>query len=314
MLDHRHRRTFALALLLAACSTAKPAPPPRPVTVPAPVATLDKAADFEGVHNVVAYSDGIYSGSAPEGKGLETLADMGIRTIISVDGAQPDVEAADALGLRYVHLPISYDGMTEERKLELARAAHDLPGPVYIHCHHGKHRSAGAAAAVAISLGRLTNDEALARMKVSGTAPNYTGLYACATETPVATAAQIASASNAFPKRWKATGRVQAMVDIDFAADNLKEIEKAKWMVPANHPDLVPAAEVGRIAHLMRDLEDDEAVKKEPEEFRTLLRASRDAAEALEKGFLESATPEVLAARFKTLNQSCKDCHLKFRD
>jgi protein tyrosine phosphatase (PTP) superfamily phosphohydrolase (DUF442 family) len=284
------------------------------VTVPAPAPTLEKGAEYEGVHNVVAFSPGLYSGSAPEGKGLETLADMGIRTIISVDGAQPDVEEAEALGMRYVHLPISYDGIPLERKLELARAVKDLPGPIYVHCHHGKHRSAGAAAAIAVLLGRLTNEEALARMKVSGTAPNYKGLYACATETRVASNAEIGSASGAFPSRWKTTGRVQAMVDIDFAVDNLKSIEKAGWAVPADHPDLVPAAEVGRISHLMRDLEDDPAVKAEKAEFLNLLRASREAAESLEKGFLESASREELAARFKTLNQSCKDCHAQFRD
>jgi protein tyrosine phosphatase (PTP) superfamily phosphohydrolase (DUF442 family) len=314
MLDRIHIKTFGVALLIAACSTSRPAPPPRPVTVPAPAPDLEKGTEYDGIHNVVAFSPGLYSGSAPEGKGLETLADMGIRTIISVDGAQPDVEDAEALGIRYVHLPISYDGITPERKLELARVMKDLPGPIYVHCHHGKHRSAGAAAAIAVALGRLTNDEAVARMKVAGTAPNYEGLYACATDTKVATNAEIASASNAFPSRWKTTGLVQAMVDIDFAMDNLKAIEKAKWGVPADHPDLVPAAEVGRISHLMRDLQDDAAVRKETEEFRALLLASKDAAESLEKGFLESASHEELAARFKTLNQSCKDCHVKFRD
>jgi len=309
--------TFA-ALFLAgtaflACSS--PAPiPPRPVTVQPPPAMADKPADYDGLHNVVAYSDGLYSGSAPEGAGLETLANMGIRTIITVDGAQPDAEAAEALGMRYVHLPIGYDGISAERKLELARAVRDLPGPIYLHCHHGKHRSAGAAAAVTVSLGRLTNDEALVRMKVSGTAPNYKGLYACATDTKLASTEQVDAASNAFPRKWKTTGIVQAMVEIDERFDHLKAIEKAGWTAPKDHPDLVPAAEVGRIAHLSRELHDDAEVAKQPAEFLAMLTASEKAADALEKALLDGEKAEVLGARMKALGQSCKDCHTKFRD
>ena len=316
-----HRRRLcssflALALVgptFLACSSPEPRAP-RPVTVAAPANDAAAPVDYEGLHNVVAYSNGLYSGSAPEGAGLETLANMGIRTIVSVDGAQPDADAAESLGLRYVHLPIGYDGMTEERKLELARVVRDLPGPVYVHCHHGKHRSAGAAAAISVALGRLTNEEALVRMKVSGTAPNYKGLYACATDTKLASGAQLDAASNAFPRKWKTTGIVQAMVEIDERFDHLKAIEKAGWKAPKDHPDLVPAAEVGRIAHLSRELRDDPEVAKQAAEFLTLLAGSEKAADALEKALLDGEKPEVLGARMKDLAQTCKSCHTKYRD
>jgi protein tyrosine phosphatase (PTP) superfamily phosphohydrolase (DUF442 family)/cytochrome c556 len=307
----------ALALPLVfdtACSGPNHAPAPRPITVSPPALGAEKPADYDGLHNVVAYSGGLYSGSAPEGRGLETLADMGIRTIISVDGAQPDVDGAKALGMRYVHLPIGYDGIDAQRQLELARAVRDLPGPIYVHCHHGKHRSAGAAAAITVALGQSTNEEALAYMKVSGTAPNYTGLYACATDTRTATKDQIDAASDAFPSRWKTSDYVQAMVEIDMAFDNMKAIEKAGWKVPAEHPDLVPAAEIGRIAHILREMKDSPEVKAQPAEFMVLMDASTAASEALEKALLENAKAVDLAARMKVVNQSCKDCHVKFRD
>ena len=91
------------------------------------------------------------------------------------------LDKAKARGMRYIHLPIGYNGFDEARKLELVRATRDsmATGPVYLHCHHGKHRSAGAAGTVAVSLAWLTTDQAVERMKVSGTAPNYKGLYAC---------------------------------------------------------------------------------------------------------------------------------------
>jgi cytochrome c556 len=77
---------------------------------------------------------------------------------------------------------------------------------------------------------------------------------------------------------------------------------------------LVPAAEVGRIAHYLRELEDDSDVQGKGSEFLASLRASRDAAEALEKALLDKAAPDVLAADMKKLVGSCKSCHVKFRD
>src|SRR3712207_7739670 len=62
-------------------------------------------------------------------------------TVISVDGARPDVELARKYGLRYVHLPIGYDDVTENEGRAIAKAITELPGPFYIHCHHGDRKS-----------------------------------------------------------------------------------------------------------------------------------------------------------------------------
>ena len=176
---------LASAGLLWSCSyyeqsTRNPEPDPQ-AAAPAPAITLPTMSDqsprdYPGIHNAVAFHDGFISGSVPEGEaGFETLAAMGVKTIISVDGAVPDVDMARARGLRYIHLPIGYNGFDEQRRLELARATRDAmnDGAVYIHCHHGKHRSAGAAAVVIASLGWATPEKAIERMKVSGAAPAY---------------------------------------------------------------------------------------------------------------------------------------------
>ena len=53
-----------------------------------------------------------------------------MRTVISVDGARPDVVRAHSFGLRYVHLPIGYDGVPREQALRIARATDpDLDPP-----------------------------------------------------------------------------------------------------------------------------------------------------------------------------------------
>jgi len=269
-----------------------------------------------GIHNVVAYSDGIYSGGVPEGEeGFATLKAMGIKTILSVDGGQPETDLASKFGFRYVHLPISYDGMDKQRTLEIARVIRDLPQPIYIHCHHGKHRSAAATGAALVTLGTLTREEAIMRMKVSGTSPNYPGLYQCTTDAQMATDEELNAVSNEFPEHWKTSGLVEAMVEIDEVNDHLKLIEKAGWKSPKDHPDLVPAAEAGRLADHLRNLKDDEYVVAQPKEFSDWLMDDAKTVSALEEALVTgNVSKEKLSEYFAKVAKSCNDCHTKYRN
>lgn len=313
-MSHARPSILGALALIAACSTAEPARPPV-VHIDPPALEAEQPANLPGIHNMVAYAPGLYSGSVPEGdEGFATLEGLGIRTIISVDGALPEVEVARAHGLRYVHLPIGYNGMDESRTLEIAKAIDTLPGPVYVHCHHGKHRSAGAAAAAAVTLGKLTNEQALQRMKVSGTAPNYTGLYKCAADARPASASTLAALPARFPEQAAQPSLVKAMVAIDERFDELKLVEKAGWKAPADHPDLAPASVAGQLADLLRSAADQPAVASKPAEFREALRSGSKQLEALEEGIRSGASAEVMGKRWKAAQQSCKDCHAKFRD
>lgn len=281
--------------------------------------------DYPGIHNAVAYHEGFISGSVPEGdEGFETLAAMGIKTIISVDGMEPEVDKAAAHGMRYIHLPIGYNGFDEARRLELTRATRDAmaQGPVYIHCHHGKHRSAGAAATIAASLGWATPEAMVERMKVSGTAPNYKGLYACAANAAVVSMGVLDAVPGDFPSVSHPKGIVKSMVAIDDAFDHLKAIEKAGWVTPSDHPDLVPVAEAGQLADLFRVLINDERTREEGADFADRLQKDSDTATALEgllAGLAKNASPNeaqraAMSAQFKAIGASCKDCHAKYRD
>lgn len=275
----------------------------------------DSPRDYAGLHNVVAFSDSVFSGSVPEGEaGFKTLRDLGVRTVISVDGAVPEVELAGAYGMRYVHLPISYNGIDESRKLEITRALRDLPHPVYIHCHHGKHRSAAAASVGVVSLGIIDNGQAQTRMKIAGTSPKYTGLYGCVAVAEPVDQAAIDAASNEFPQVHQTTGLVQSMVEIDHIFAHLREIEKAGWTVPANHPDLVPVAEAGRMADLFRNLMEDEEVKSQPADYLQWMKQSSADASALEEALLENASRERLSAILAQIDTTCSACHAKYRN
>jgi protein tyrosine phosphatase (PTP) superfamily phosphohydrolase (DUF442 family)/cytochrome c556 len=296
---------------------------------PPPSMSDDAAKDLEGLHNVVAYHEGFWSGGVPEGKaGFEQLRSMGVKTIISVDGAVPDLELAKSMGMRYVHLPIGYDGFDDARKAELVRAVRDLPKPIYLHCHHGKHRSAGAAAAVAVSLGWMTNEQAAARMKVSGTAAGYKGLWSCAAKAAPMAAAVIDAASASFPEVTRPESFVASMVAIDEAFDRLKLAEKAGWKAPADHPDLAPIADAGKLADLFRLIDEASLRKCSPEgadELKSWMARSATAAAQLEAA-LERAgktAPEgpdaasqraAATALMAGLAADCKACHAKYRD
>src|SRR5438046_379302 len=69
-------------------------------------------AEFPGIENAFRVTDRMISGSQPEGDAaFAALAKAGVKTIISVDGSKPDVATAKKYGLRYIHLPIGYDGI-----------------------------------------------------------------------------------------------------------------------------------------------------------------------------------------------------------
>ncbi|MBU6412605.1 MAG: hypothetical protein KGS45_03960 [Planctomycetes bacterium] len=314
---------------VTASATAQPALTPITVapgkaTAPAasavsiPTMADTKPKDFQGIHNAVAYHDGYVSGSMPEGEaGFASLKAMGIKTIISVDGAIPEVDLAAKHGMTYIHLPIGYSGFDDTRKKELTRATRDAhaKGPVYIHCHHGKHRSAGAAAAAASSLGWITPDQGVARMKVSGTAAAYTGLYACARAATPLDRAVIDAVPASFPPISRPSGFVQGMVDADLALEHLVAIEKAGWKVPTNHPDLVPAAEAGKLANLLRFMAESDRSKKHPVDFAAFLMKNSDEATALEDALVAGKSNAAdLSKLLNAINTSCKDCHTKWRN
>jgi hypothetical protein len=313
----------AAQLPQAAPGSAEPAraEPVNQAPLSPPALDAGQPAEYPGLHNVVTYAPNFFSGSAPDGDdGFDSLKALGIKTIISVDGAAPTVDPAHARGLRYIHLPIGYNGMDEARTLQMARAVKEAlaRGPVYLHCHHGKHRAAGAAGAAAVTLGLLSNGDAIRKLRISGTAPNYPGLYACVNAARLASAAALAAADSDFPEIARTSGLVQTMVEADQVNDHLKAIEKAGWATPADDPDLVPAAEAGHLADLFRNLKDDPKVQTKPQEFRDWLGAASRRAGEVEESLAtppgKGATPEDLSAKFKLVSQSCTQCHAKYRD
>lgn len=130
------------------------------------------------IENLLRVSGRIYSGAQPQSKeAFAELAMLGIKTIVSVDGARPNLDLAEKFGIAYVHIPIGYDGISKHAQDSLTRVAREKEGPIYLHCHHGKHR--GPAAAAIVSLADGSSDQTTARqiLQLAGTGRQYSGLY-----------------------------------------------------------------------------------------------------------------------------------------
>jgi protein tyrosine phosphatase (PTP) superfamily phosphohydrolase (DUF442 family) len=295
-----------LVLTGAGCQreqTTAAAPEPAPAEIKA-----------EGLHNVFRITDKLLSGSSPDGdEGFRSLDALGVKTIISVDGAHPDLESAHKYGLHYVHLPIGYDGMTRQRALQIAKAVRDLPGLVYIHCHHGKHRGPAAAAAAHLCLdGKCTVDEAVAEMRRAGTDPRYTGLYEFPESLARPTAQELDSVPADFPEAASVPDLVQIMVAIDGRWDNLKWVKEAGWKTPPDHPDLDPPHEALQLVEQFREASRLKESAQRSDEFRRWLATAEVDATELERALrLDHAAAD---SSFAKVGAMCVQCHGKYRD
>jgi protein tyrosine phosphatase (PTP) superfamily phosphohydrolase (DUF442 family) len=266
--------------------------------------------------NAYRLTDKVISGGQPDGEqAYADLAALGVKTVISVDGAKPDVASAKKHGLRYVHLPHGYDGVPDRRVQELAKAVRDLPGPIYIHCHHGKHRSPAAAAAACVSIGVLTSAQAQDLLTTAGTSPNYRGLYDSVRNARPLSARTLDELKVEYHETEKVPPMADAMIAIEHHHDHLKAIAAANWKSPREHPDLDPPHEALLLSEQFTELLRTEAVVKETDAFNSLVREGEAAAQELEASLrAKPFDAKRSTAAFTKITTNCQTCHQKFRD
>jgi protein tyrosine phosphatase (PTP) superfamily phosphohydrolase (DUF442 family) len=275
------------------------------------------AVTTAGLPNAFRLSERLYSGAMPDGDaGFAALEHLGVRTIISVDGAQPDVDAAHRHGLRYVHMPVGYDGIPRERALQLARAVRDLPGPVYVHCHHGKHRGPTAAAAIMLCLEEdFTADAADAWLKQAGTDPHYKGLVGLPQTLQRPAPGELDNVSADFPEVAPVGPLAEIMVQIDERWGHLQALRNAGWQTPVGHADLDAPHEALQLVEQFRELARSADLPDRPAAFRALLDVATTNAQTLEKCLRRPTIDgDAVEAAFRASAAACTRCHESFRD
>ncbi len=296
----------------AALTTPYPATRPARTPTTAPFAALN----IPGLPNAHIVTAKVICGAQPEGDvAFKALHDLGVKTIITVDGATPDVDAARKYDMRYIHLPIGYDGVSEKAGREIAKAIDEMPGPIYLHCHHGKHRSAAAAAVACVYNGDLSPSLANSLLTTMGTGENYKGLWRDALAARPLDPAELKDLKVEYHEKTQIDNLARAMVDIDATYDNLKLIQKSGWQTPANHPDLDPAHEALQLQERLHELTRAEWLKSRPEHFQSLLSDSDAATKTLYEALsAKPADTTAATASMPAVGKSCLSCHSTYRD
>ncbi len=261
---------------------------------------------------VTPITEDVSFGPVPTGeRDFEALAQRGVTMIVSVDAMTPDVAGAAAHGIRTVHIPTRYSGLSDDQHRSLAAALYQAEGPVFVHCHHGVHRAPTAAAAALIALGTIDTDAGARVLAAAGTSPSYPGLHACVHEaTPMDAEARAELAEVVLHEVAPVTGTAGGMATIDHAWDVLAVVRKAGWRVPKDHPDAVPAAEAGLVRDVLRSLIE---LDVHDDEYASLMtRAAREAGE-LEAALVanDAAAAEVA---YTALGTTCIGCHQGYRN
>lgn len=263
----------------------------------------------------------VMSGGQPQGAdGYAALQRLGMRTIISVDGVRPDAAAARAHQLQLIHLPHGYDGISAARRKELAHAFLTAPRPIYVHCHHGVHRSPAAAAAGCIVAGLITPDAGPDVLRMAGTSADYAGLWDAVRQAAPINAKRLAGLNIRFTEFEPPPPLVHAMGRLESITERLEQqlsSDSANRQSEAG----AAAAQALLLREEFAEMSRLDVVRERPDAFRSLLTASEDQATRL-TSILKSGDSSESAleaqqqpgAILGLIRRHCRDCHRQFRD
>lgn len=119
---------------------------------------LDKGSLAKAIPNFALVNQHIWRGGAPGKAGVAKLAQNGVKTIIDLRmtgvGTMAEEADAKALGLNYVHIPMTFNCPPVNTVAHFMHVAtNPLNQPVYVHCRQGADRTG-----LLIGIMRITQD------------------------------------------------------------------------------------------------------------------------------------------------------------
>ena len=273
---------------------------------------LSPPIEAAAIEHLRRLSDRVFCGGEPLGEeAFAELAGLGVRTIVSVDGARPQVQAARRHQLRYVHLPIGYDGIPEATLRGLQHLLQTTEEPVFIHCHHGRHRGPAAAAAACLLEGSADIPAAIAILEQAGTSRDYPGLWNSIRQF------QPPNPALPFPPLVEVAvvdDLAAAMAILDRGWDGLTLCREAGWKTPPAHPDLDV---LGQLKLVEEGLRESARAVSSPElaELRQQLdEAAQEAAKSYERASRSESPGPLWDGIYLGLKRQCRDCHTAHRN
>ncbi|MCH2147552.1 MAG: hypothetical protein MK073_07035 [Phycisphaerales bacterium] len=260
---------------------------------------------------LVSFHECVISGQKPSISHYPHLASMGVKTIICVDSVPPNVIAAKKYDIETIHIPMHYGMQSESKRNSIVSATHYglQRGNVYIHCHHGKHRSAAAAGIALVGLGLATKNEMHQKMNESGTSPAYCGLWDSVDNQNEVTDIPVVQ----FRARVMPEGMTKQMIEINRAFERLKLAQSHHWNVPESHPDVAPASDAGLIVEVLREIQVSDELNQYPYDFETQIVNAMHHASGLEDALSQVQRNTKIDYLFNQVEQSCRHCHDAYR-
>jgi uncharacterized protein (TIGR01244 family) len=130
-----------------------------------PLWAADAAAP--GVPNFHEVSARIYRGAQPQGEGWDSLAKLGVKTVIdlrpgSEHSTTAEKRAVEAAGMHYVNVPLSGVHAPPDRKIsQVLGLMDDSASPVFVHCRRGADRTGTVIACYRVRHDGWSNRRAL---------------------------------------------------------------------------------------------------------------------------------------------------------
>ena len=124
-----------------------------------------------GVSNLAEVTPNLYRGAQPERGGMESLAKMGINTVIDLRLTGANKEGADAkkLGMDFVALPWHCLFPKDDPFARFLRYVREHPDKkIFVHCRYGDDRTGMMIAAYRMAVEGWTAEEARKEMNVFG--------------------------------------------------------------------------------------------------------------------------------------------------
>jgi len=134
-----------------------------------------------GITNFARVNNRLYRGAQPDIDGINSLARLGVRTIINLrmtnDVWSAEEAEARALGITYTNVPMSGIGRpTNEQVARVLRIIETGTKPVFVHCQHGADRTGTIIASYRIRHDKWPSKQALQEAKEYGMSPLEIGM------------------------------------------------------------------------------------------------------------------------------------------